>query len=78
MANKTTKWKVEIEALFKGDKAKKNAENMASDIETMLQNMWDPQDGAAYFKNLMQYIGMIDSAMDAFRREHGDDADAKK
>lgn len=73
MASKKSKFTLEIEALFKGEKAKQNAKNMANDIAAMLDNMWNSGDAVSYFKDLVQYISMIDTAMDAFRKEHGDD-----
>ena len=75
MVNNKRKFTLEIEALFKGDKAKENAKSLGKDITSILENIGKSGDAMDYFRELVQYIGLIDSELSAFRAAHSDDFD---
>ena len=75
MVNNKRKFTLEIEALFKGDKAKENAKSLGKDITSILEDIGKSGDAMDYFRELVQYIGLIDSELSAFRAAHSDDFD---
>lgn len=75
MTNNKRKFTLEIEALFKGDKAKENAKSLGKDITSILEDIGKSGDAMNYFRELVQYIGLIDSELSAFRSAHSDDFD---